>query len=123
MTGSLGNIRAEIVARLEQAEMAVTTCDAAALDAHRRLDLATTALAAHDRAVAAMNSAAQPAPVVRKERRDIAALVLGALTDQPQTVTQIAHAIGVQPGRVEVAVAKVGVRAYETADSWVRPNA
>jgi hypothetical protein len=68
-----------------------------------------------------MNSAAPPAPV-RKERRDIAALVLGALTDQPQTVAQIAHAIGVQPGRVETALRKRfrGSHAEEMPTGWIK---
>jgi len=101
---TLDDIRAEIVVRRDRWATESRVAD-------QNHALAIAELEAHDRAVAAMlpNGAAQPAPA-RKERRDIAALVLAALTDQPQTADLIAHAIGVQTGRVEAALDRLAAR-------------
>jgi hypothetical protein len=111
MTESLNDIRKEIERQRDRAMYEVKR-------AQNEVDCMVAALEAHDRAVAAMNGAAQPAPA-RKERRDIAALVLDALTDQPQTAAQIAHAIGVQPSRVTAALIRVG---QPTSNGWVRSD-
>jgi len=114
---TLDDIRAEIVKRCDRWATESRVAD------HNHA-LAIIELEAHDRAVAAMpNGAAHPAPA-RKERRAIAALVLAALTHEPQTTVQIAHAIGVQPSRVETALAKLGpkAKADEFASGWVRSD-
>ena len=97
MTQTLDQIRAEIVARLDRERDAVGACDAASLDAHRRLDLASAELAAHDRAVALFAPPPTPEPA---KRRDIAALVREALTDDWQTIAQIAEKTGLPPSRL-----------------------
>lgn len=90
----LDAIRAEIEKRWDMWIVQARAAEQNAALAHAELE-------AHDRAVAAMNGATEPA---RKERRDIAALVLDALTGQPQTPEEIAAAIDARPGQVRAAL-------------------
>jgi hypothetical protein len=86
-----------------------------------QIAMAEAELEAHDRAVAAMpvpnGSASARAP-----RRDIAALVREALTDEPQTVAQIAEKTGCFPSRVLPALKRLGADArVDASQRWSRP--
>ena len=61
------------------------------------LDLACRELDAHDRAVALF---VEPPKAKRSARRDVARLVVEALTDEPQHISEIAFAIRVASSRV-----------------------
>lgn len=117
MAESLDDIRKEIEIRRDRWAVESRIAD-------QNHALAIAELQAFDRAVAAMERADRTldGTPARKERRDIAALVLAALTDEPQTVVQIAHAIGVQPSRVLTALAQrgYGKARQDAGDGWVR---
>lgn len=86
---TLDKIRAEIVARFEAANL---DCRNAAI----ARDIAAAELALLDR-VDAPSAPAAPEPA---KRRDIAALVREALTDDWQTIAQIAEKTGLPPSRL-----------------------
>ncbi len=96
---TLDEIRAEIVARRDEAQSDID-------DAVAARERANIELEAHDRAVALF---APPPEPKRAERRDIASLVLDALTDEWQTVAEIAKATGCAPSRVLPALMRLGV--------------
>jgi hypothetical protein len=108
---SLDDIRASILHHRDQALRELER-------SQRTVDCMVAELEAHDRAVAAMGSgAAKPA---RAPRRDIGALVREALTDQPQTLAQIAEKVGVPPSRALPALEKIA-GARTSAGFWQNP--
>lgn len=110
MTGPLDDIRADIVARRDKAMRIIER-------EQRCMDCAVAELEAHDRAVALF----RPEPAEPVSRRDISALVLARLTDQPQTAEQLAKAIGAKPRQVTKALQRLyPERADDEADGWVR---
>jgi hypothetical protein len=94
---ALDDIRAEIVARRDQALRMIELAKAGLADADLEL-------LAHDRAVALFDAPPKPE---RAKRRDIAELVLAALTDEWQTIAQLAKATGCAPSRVEPALKRI----------------
>jgi hypothetical protein len=112
---TLDEIRAGILARH-------TEWEDKARFASGQLAMIEAELLAHDRAVTAMPEAANGnAKPGRAARRDIAALVRAALTDEPQTVAQIAEKTAVVPGRVVVALKRIGARLPNGGDGWAKP--
>jgi hypothetical protein len=90
---TLDEIRTEIIARIARAANESRIAD-------QNHALARAELEAHDRAVSQF-AAREEAPK-RAPRRDIAALVLAALTDEWQTVSQLTAAIPfTTPSRVQ----------------------
>jgi hypothetical protein len=107
----LDDIRAEIVNRIEAAKMVVA-------EGQRTLDLACRELDAHDRAVALF---VEPPKAKRSARRDVARLVVEALTDEPQHISKIAAAVGIAPSRVLHTLERTAhARRAEGTDGWVR---
>lgn len=109
----LDDIRAEIVWRRDSAQEIIKR-------AAGERDLAAAELLAHDRAVALFNSAgsaASPATL----RRDIVALVLASLDDEPKTVEAIALEISGRPSQVRGALVRLGDQVSETSSGWRRP--
>ena len=111
---TLDEIRNDLLRRIEVAQREADNA---------RIILATNAaeLAAHDRAVAAMqlDTPQHHMQATRAPRRDIAALVREALTVEPQTVKQVAEKTGIAPSRVEPALQK-GAGSW-TGQGWVKP--
>ena len=109
---TLDQIREDIVARRDRAQRLIDR------EVGER-DQAEAELIAHDRAVALF---VQPGPPAR---RNIAALVLARLTGEPQTVEQLAKAIGVGPrqvGKALVRLSRAGQAACEApwGLGWLR---
>jgi hypothetical protein len=97
---ALDDIRAEIVNREQAMHDRRILAEAALAEALRNIRVAETELMAHDRAVS-LFGAREEAPK-RAPRRDLAALVLAALTDEWQTVSQLTAAIPfTTPSRVQ----------------------
>ncbi len=101
--GVLDDIRTEIVARRDAAMRTVER-------EQRTVDCMVAELEAHDRVVALFDQQSEPQ---RAECRDIAAFVLNALTDEWQTVAQLAKATGCAPSRILPALYRLGFVAQE----------
>jgi hypothetical protein len=107
-------IRAEIVTRRDHWKEEAR----AAIDLMKQ---ANSELTAHDRAVALFDPGPAQPKRERAARRDIAALVLDALSDDWQTTEQLAKAIGCPPSRVEPALKRLGYAAIMGASgAWKR---
>lgn len=97
-------------------------------DAHHRwqiaeqdVAIASAELDAHDRAVSLFAPQTAP-PKKRAARRDFAELVLAALTDEPQSIGQLAAKTEIVPRRVLRALQQLGPRSvwHSGTDMWVR---
>lgn len=100
MAETLDKIRAEIVYALSLARENLA-------DSDRRVRCIEAELSSHDRAVAAMNAAPHTALAAREPCRDVAVLVLDALTDEWQTAAEIGEAIGVARERVDATLSRL----------------
>jgi hypothetical protein len=109
----IDDIRAELLGRQQHAVEAYQRAKLILADAESSIDVARTAIAAHDRAVEAMREdAGSPAPnghdAPSRQRRNLEAATLDRLTTEPQSLDALVEKIGnVKPGQIEAALKRL----------------
>lgn len=112
----IDELRAELLERQRRADQSYQRAKAELAFAQTEIDLAATALDAHDRAVAALREETPEqavdmsilAPVGRAPRRNIEALAFAALTDEPQLLDALVQKIdNVRAPQVEAALKRL----------------